>query len=383
PDPLVLASGEKVTDAKTWRTKRRPEILKLFQTYVYGTMPGKPKEMPVDVNGHDNYFEWTLHFSKDRSGPQADLLVVLPSVYGFKPPYPTFLAYNFNGNHTIDPDELIKKSLVWPRRGGGKPSVPGDETRGRSASRWPVEKILKRGYALATIYYGDVDPDFHDMFRNGVHALHPELQERGDNWTSIGAWAWGLSRAMDFFETKRGNHFVDPKRVVVLGHSRLGKTALWAGASDERFAMVISNNSGCGGAALSRREFGETVKRINTSFPHWFCANFKKFNDNVSSLPVDQHMLVSLIAPRPVYIASAQQDRWADPRGEFLSGLHADPVYRLLGVDGIGTNKMPEVDKPVNTGTIGYHVRTGKHNVTDFDWTQYLDFADRHFNKKP
>ncbi len=386
PDPLVMSDGSKVTDAETWRTKRRAEILKLFQAHVYGTMPDKPAEMPVDVVEVDDKSlegkavrkEVTLHFTKDKSGPSANVLILMPPAAEFKPPYPTFLAYNFNGNHTIHADPGIRKSMVWARRTGAKAELPGDDTRGSSSSRWAVDKILDRGYALATIYYGDVDPDFHDEFKNGVHALYPELQDRGDNWTAIGAWAWGLSRALDYFET---DETIDHTRVAVLGHSRLGKTSLWTGASDERFAIVISNNSGCGGAALARRRFGETVQRINTSFPHWFCANHKKYNGNEDKLPVDQHMLAALIAPRPLYIASAVEDRWADPRGEFLSALHADPVYKLLGAEGLPTAEMPEIDKPV-MGTIGYHIRAGKHDVTDFDWEQYLNFADKHFGRK-
>jgi hypothetical protein len=386
PDPLMMSDGTKVANTQTWETRRRSEILEQFRAHVYGRSPiGRPEDVVFKVFDHEQRAlgdlatrkQVAVGFTGEPDGPGMDILFYLPN--GKEKPIPTFVILNFGGNHTIHTDPAIRMSGSWMRPGSGiENNRATADSRGKASSRFPVEDIIKRGYGLATIYYGDIDPDFHDGFKNGVHPAFNEPREgkrASDAWGSIGAWAWGLSRAVDYFETDTD---IDHKRVIVLGHSRLGKTALWAGAQDERFAIVISNNSGCGGAALSRRRFGETVGRINKSFPHWFCENFRRYNGQEDDLPVDQHMLISLIAPRPVYVASADEDLWADPKGEFLACKHADAVYRLLGVRGLEADHMPGLDRPIKTGKIGYHVRSGGHNLTLYDWQQFMDFADMH-----
>lgn len=379
PDPLVMNDGSKVTNAQQWR-KRRAEILRLYETHVYGRTPKTPavrfsetSRADKALNGLATRREITVWLTGKTGGPHLNLLVYVPNKRAGR--VPAFLALNFRGNHAISNDPGIALSSAWMSPTRDETVVNNratEKSRGAAASRWSLDLILSRGYAVATFYYGDVFPDHKDGLKDSIIPYFTKTQQ-ADDWNAIGAWAWGLSRAMDVLEKDRD---IDPQRVAIMGHSRLGKAALWAGAQDERFALVVSNESGEGGAALARRNFGETVARINTSFPHWFCANFKKYNDRAAELPVDQHMLIALMAPRPVYIASAVEDQWADPHGEFLSGLAAAPVYRLLGTDGLSAPEWPGVHQPVMS-RIGYHLRAGKHDVTQYDWEQYLNFADR------
>lgn len=365
PDPLVCTDGKKVKNAKQWYEKRRPELLSLFETEMFGKAPGRPedlhfkllKETKNALGGKATFKEVGIYFTEDEK-QFICLLVVVPN--DAKGPVPAFLGINFMGNHATTYDEavsMIEKGEY--SRFGRFELMP----RGENAHRWPYETILDRGYAVATFYRNDIDPDWDDSFTNGVHPLfykkgqtYPEM----DEWGTIGAWAWGMSRALDYLETDAD---IDATRVVSIGHSRLGKTAIWAGALDTRFAMVVSNDSGCGGAAISRRAVGETLEVINNAFPHWFCGNFKKYNRNESSLPFDQHELLALIAPRPLCVASADQDLWADPAGEKLAAEEAAKVYEFLGC---------QKDK------VNYHVRPGDHNILEYDWQYYLDMADKY-----
>ncbi len=390
PDPLLLPRGQRVKDAADWNSRGRAEVLNLFETQMFGKMPTAKvkiasqitsKPTPV-MDGKATRRIVRLSFGDGPNPPAMDLMVYVPATARGKVPF--FVGLNFGGNHAVAPDPRIPLPTGWFRdtpNGAYKKNRATEASRGGERTRWSVDKAVAAGYGVATAYYGDLDPDYDDGYRNGVHPLfdQPSSGPRPpDAWGAIGAWAWGLSRALDYAGTTDD---LDPTRAIVHGHSRLGKAALWAGATDPRFAIVISNDSGCGGAALSKRVFGESVARINTSFPHWFCGNYRAYNDREEAMPFDQHQLIGLIAPRPVLVCSAQDDAWADPKGEFLGAAKADPIYKLLGTDGIATQDMPRVNERI-LSTIGYHMRPGKHDVLPEDWDVWIAFADRHLKSR-
>ena len=383
PHLFTSNGGKEIDTSSEWERLRRPEICSYFANQVYGVVPGQLDfhnvevldNEPAALGGKAIRKQVNLIFIKGNKSISMSLLIYLPNK---KTKSPVFLGYNFKGNHSVNPDPAI---LI---NGKKESELSGDELkkfnasgRGGRTSRWAIDKMIDAGYGLVTIDYNNVDPDKND-FSDGIHALFyktGQMAPAKNEWGSLSAWAWGMSRIMDFLETET---LIDHQKVILFGHSRLGKTALWAGANDQRFSIVISNNSGCGGAALSRRRFGEKVSDINTNYPHWFAKNFHNFNENEAALEVDQHMLIALMAPRPVYVASASQDAWADPKGEFLAAKEATPIYRLYGKKGIEMEKLPPVNTPFH-GSVGYHLRKGKHDVTNFDWEQYIKFADQHF----
>jgi hypothetical protein len=388
PDPLMMFSGQRVSTPEAWRQSRRPELKALFEYYMYGRAPAPPDNLRAKTEQTDpNYFggkatkkEVTISFGPPGT-PEIHLLVVVPNRP--KQRAAVFVGTNFHGNHTLVDDPRVALPTAWmpDRTPGAVDHRATDAGRGTEIDVWNLERSIDRGYAVATFYCGDVDPDKPD-FSDGVHPHYyqPGQTEPGPHeWGTIAAWAWGISRAVDYLVTDSD---VDPTRIAVVGHSRLGKTALLAAAMDERIAMAIPLQAGCGGTAPSRGSVGESVKQINDRFPHWFCATFKDFNEQVQRLPFDQHSLVALVAPRPVLLANAVEDEWANPAGQFDVLKAADPVYRLLGVEGLGdAESMPEPKKLVGQ-RLGYFIRPSKHSMTLTDWQAFWDFADKHFGAK-
>jgi hypothetical protein len=392
PDPLVFADGSRVTTPAQW-AKRRKELLHLLTEQMYGRMPN-PSFWEV-LSHVDEIDRHALGGKATREqisvivpgGPSVihmDLLLYVPNAV--KRP-PVILGFNFWGNWTVNSDPAIRISDRWVQSGPigdvdlscVQNNRATEACRGIDAKRWPLDKILDAGYAVATAYRGDVDPDRKDGYNESIRSAWPELAKGGDNFSTIAAWSWAMSRAFDALES---NRLVDSQRVIAFGWSRLGKAAIWAGANDTRFAAVISNESGAGGAKVFHDVHGETVELLNTRFPYWFCTNFKKYNGRDAELPFDQNEVLALIAPRPLYIGSAILDENADPQGEFLGALAVTPVYRLLGATGLPATAWPAVDQP-SLGRVSYHVRSGAHSVTDFDWDQYLRFADAYVKPRP
>jgi hypothetical protein len=381
PDPLTLANGKPVRDVKTWYEKRRPEIVRLFEEDQYGRSPGRPAGMSFDVfdkgtpalDGKAVRRQVTVYFSEDKNGPKMDLLLYLPA--NSQKPAPVLLNLSFAANSSTVDDPGVKPGEIWGR---DKKKVPASS--GRSFGKLNIAPFLAAGFGVATVYYGDIDPDFAGGVPYGVRALYlkpGQTEPAADEWGSIAAWAWGLSRALDYLETDKG---VDAKRVAILGVSRLGKTVLWAGAHDTRFAMVIASCSGEGGAALSRRNYGETIKHLNVRFGYQFCANYQKFGDHPDQSPVDANMLLGLIAPRPVLLQTGDKDFWSDPKGEFLAAVAAGPVFRLLGKQGLNTEQMPSAGQPV-MNTIGYSMHDGGHGTIPSDWELFLRFMQMHLRQ--
>lgn len=358
PDPLTTTDGRKIKNATEWEEIRRGELLNLFEEHVYGRTPRsfetiffRLKNENKQAMGGKAYLK-EVEITVGNKGQEAKINLVMFTPNGVKQKVPTFLLIN------------------------NRPARNTSPTRDTLSGFWPAEEVIAAGYGIAAFQVADAAPDNKENYRDGILRLFPELHDTPDGMKAIGAWAWAASRVMDYFERDRE---VDARKVIVVGHSRGGKTSLWAAAQDTRFAMCVSNNSGNTGAKISRRNFGETVKRINTVFPHWFANNYTRYNDNENALPVDQHELIALIAPRPVYVTNATEDLWADPTGTFLALKSAEPVFNLYPQKSKLPKTAPAPDQPVIQKPLGYHNRTGIHNMTHYDWEQFVKFANLYF----
>ena len=379
PDPLEMLDGRRVTSKGQWESERRPELKALFDHYMYGEAPAAPLGVKAEVLFTDPKAlggKATVRELKISWGIPTViyLLLATPNKPGKSP---CVFGLNFNGNHQVLAEPRIRLPDGWVRAKGNKAL---EEDRGKELATWSIEASIDRGYAVATFYNGDVDPDRHEW----TDGIHPHYYKAGQTqpgpheWGTIRAWAWGLSRVVDYLLTDPA---IDAKRLAVFGHSRNGKTALVAAAYDDRIALAIPHQAGCGGTAPSRSTVGESVTRINTAFPHWFNDTFVMFNDKTDRLPFDQHCLAAICAPRPVLYSNAQDDQWANPNGQFEMLKAATPVYALYGSEGLKAEKPPAPGDPPTLSRLGYWLRPGKHSTGPEDWKVFLDFCDAQWGK--
>jgi len=380
PDPLVLSNGEKVIDSTTWNNERRKEILSLFETEQFGKVPDRHhisfkvfENGTLVFNGQAIRKQVWIYFTEDTSRYKADLLIYLPAKT--EQPAPLLLKIGFSPNCLTIDDPGIRQSEIWNREGK---RIPASE--GRSFGFFDVEKFISKGIGVATIYYGDIEPDFPEGIKYGIRGyfLKPDQKYPApDEWGAISAWSWGLSCVMDYLET---DQMINSQQLALYGVSRLGKTVLWTGARDERFGMVIASCSGEGGAALSRRQYGETIKHMihPTRYFYQFCCNRAKYADNPDSCPIDAHMLIALMAPRPLLLQTGDTDNWSDPKGEFVAAVAAEPVYELFGKKGLGTALWPAAGTPI-LNDLGYFMHSGGHGPLPADYEIFIDFIMMHF----
>ena len=370
PPLLVNSAGEQVTTAAAWQQTRRPEIMALLSNLIYGSVPLPPSPIqreftvtatdPEFMDGKATRKDIDIRLSNDNGQLTMHLLLFVPN--GAGQPVPTFMMHSFDDTRG---DKFRASSL----------------RKGRLRNGWPLGDFFARGYAFCAVHHESLVRHNEVEFLQSIHKLFYSPGQsfpKSHEWGVIAACAYGASQGMHYLET---DDDVDHRRVAIMGHSKMGKTALWTAARDERFALAISAQSGCAGAALWRRKSGETMDKMVTRFPYWLCRNARKFCEREDDLPVDQHMLLAAIAPRPIYIHSATEDTWADPRGEYLSAYHAGPAYELFGKRGLVSEASPEVGKAIIESDIGYHIRSGGHSITPYDWEQFLRFADYHFQR--
>ena len=381
PDPLMFPNGKIVKNAGQWAKKRRPQILKLFEEFQFGKVPDPPGKLSYKVfdpgtkalNGTAIRKQVTIFFSADTSGHKMDILIYIPA--NADKPVPLFFNVGFSPNASMVDDPGIKEGFI---RGRDGKLIPAQ--RKSPFGRLDPGLFLSQGIGFATVYYGDIEPDFAEGIKYGLRSLYLKDNRKypgPDEWGAISAWSWGLSRAMDYFER---DPQIDPKQVALFGVSRLGKTVLWTGARDKRFGMVISSCSGEGGAALSRRNYGETIDHMThpTRYFYQFAGNWRNFKDDPSKSPVDSHMLIALMAPRPLLLQTGDSDYWSDPKGEFLAAVAAAPVYRLFGKRSLETDSLPPPGVPV-LNDLGYYMHKGGHGAMPADYSVFIRFIKLHF----